>query len=247
MNEPGMTEPGMIDVALKGSAGAFALDAAFSVPAAGITAIWGPSGAGKTTLLRAIAGLTRLDGRVVIGPAVWQDERCFVPVHKRRVGYVFQEPSLLAHLTVAGNLTYGMKRIDGDVDFDGTVERLGIEPLLGRSVARLSGGERQRVALARTLLAAPEILLMDEPLSSLDSEAKAGVIPLIAAIGRQLPVLYVSHDAYEIERLADRTLRMAAGRMVDATTVTFSAQLDGLSDTEVRALAAAALKAGLRV
>ena len=237
----------MIEVALSGSAGAFAIDAAFTVPAMGITAIWGPSGAGKTTLLRAIAGLTRLSGRVAIGKDVWQDGKAFVPVHKRRVGYIFQEPSLLSHLTVAGNLVYGLKRAGVEVDFDGIVERLGIEPLLRRSVGKLSGGERQRVALARTLLGAPEILLMDEPLSSLDSGAKAEIIPLIASLGRDLPVLYVSHDAYEIERLADRTLRMKDGRVVDEPAVAFSAQLDGLSEAEVRALAAAALKAGLRV
>ncbi len=237
----------MIEVALKGSAGAFTIDATFDVPAMGITAIWGPSGAGKTTLLRAIAGLTRLDGRVTIGGDVWQDGSRFVPVHKRRVGYVFQEPSLLSHLTVAGNLLYGMKRAGVEVDFDSTVERLGIQPLLRRSVGKLSGGERQRVALARAVLGAPEILLMDEPLSSLDSGAKGEIIPLIAAIGRDLPILYVSHDAYEIERLADRTLRMKDGRIVDEPEVEFNTQLDGLSEAEVRALAAAALKAGLRV
>lgn len=241
-----MTEA-MIDVALTGQAGGFALDAVFSVPKTGITAIWGPSGAGKTTLLRAIAGLTRLDGRVAIGDTVWQDGKRFMPVHRRRVGYVFQEPSLLSHLSVAGNLLYGLKRSGTDADFDGTVERLGMESLLRRSVAKLSGGERQRVALARTLLAGPDILLMDEPLSSLDGDAKGEIIPLINAIGRDLPIVYVSHDVYEIERLADRTLRMNAGRLTSTPAVDFAAQLEGLSDAEVRSLATAALKAGLRV
>ncbi|CAL4866928.1 Sulfate/thiosulfate import ATP-binding protein CysA [Asticcacaulis sp. MM231] len=240
----------MIDVSLKGSAGAFVLDAAFSVPAQGVTAIWGPSGSGKTTLLRAIAGLTRLDGHVKIGADIWQDGSTFVPVHKRRVGYVFQEASLLTHLTVRGNLDFALKRNGGHtVDFSGLVARLKLEGLLKRSVTQLSGGERQRVALARTLLSAPEILLMDEPLSSLDSEAKAEIVPMIASLSRDtgVPVLYVSHDAYEVERLADRTLRMARGRIIDAPATTFDTSLDGLSEAQVRALAEAALKAGIKV
>jgi molybdate transport system ATP-binding protein len=240
----------LIDVSLKGSAGSFMLDAAFSVPAQGVTAIWGPSGSGKTTLLRAIAGLTRLDGHVKIGADIWQEGRAFVPVHKRRVGYVFQEASLLPHLTVRGNLDFALKR-NGDhtVDFDGLVVRLKLECLLKRSVTQLSGGERQRVALARTLLSAPEILLMDEPLSSLDSEAKAEIVPMIANLSRDtgLPILYVSHDAYEVERLADRTLRMVRGRIIDAPSATFNTSLDGLSEAQVRALAEAALKAGIKV
>ncbi|ESQ87610.1 ABC transporter, partial [Asticcacaulis sp. AC460] len=198
----------MIEVSLSGTVGGFALDAAFSVPAQGVTAVWGPSGSGKTTLLRAIAGLVRLNGRVKIGDAVWQDGARFVPAHKRRIGYVFQEPSLLSHLSVQGNLDYARYRSGASVDFDRVVEQTGIDGLLGRGVAKLSGGERQRVAIARTLLSAPDLLLMDEPLSSLDGDAKAGLIPVIAAIGKTLPVLYVSHDAFEIERLADRVLRL---------------------------------------
>ena len=240
----------MIEVSLKGSAGGFMLDAAFSMPAQGVTAIWGPSGSGKTTLLRAIAGLTQLEGHVKIGDNIWQDGRAFVPVHKRRVGYVFQEASLLPHLSVRGNLDFAVKR-NGDhkVDFDGLIERLKLTPLLGRSVGKLSGGEHQRVALARTLLSAPEILLMDEPLSSLDSEAKAEVVPMIAALSREagLPVLYVSHDAYEVERLADRTLRMSKGRIIDTPDIAFSARLDGLTEAQIHALAEAALKAGIKV
>ena len=245
-----MPETANIEVSLKGSAGAFTLDATFTVPARGVTAIWGPSGSGKTTLLRAIAGLTRLEGHVRIGDDIWQDGHCFLPVHKRRVGYVFQEASLLPHLSVHGNLDFAVKRNGGhSVDFDGLVERLKLSPLLSRSVGQLSGGERQRAALARTLLSAPEILLMDEPLSSLDGEAKAGIVPMIASLSRDtgLPVLYVSHDAYEVERLADRTLRISKGRIIDTPDIAFSASLDGLSETQIRTLAEAALKTGIKV
>ncbi len=234
-----------IDISLKGPH----LDAAFTVPASGVTAVWGPSGAGKTTLLRAIAGLVRLDGHVRIGDETWQDRRVFRPVHKRRVGYVFQEASLLPHLGVRGNLDYAAKRAGVAVDFDAVVTQLKLTSLLGRSVARLSGGERQRVALGRALLSAPKLLLMDEPLSSLDGEAKAEIVPIIADLAKAsgLPILYVSHDAYEIERLADRVLRIQDGKVTAEPEKTFSASLDGMSEAQVRALAEAALKAGIRV
>jgi len=234
----------MIEVALRGGL----IDAAFTVPAAGVTAVWGASGAGKTTLLRAIAGLTRLDGHVRLGVTVWQDSANFVPVHKRRIGYVFQEPSLLAHLNVRGNLDFAQKRNGGrKVDRDDWIERLKLAPLLDRRVETLSGGERQRVALGRTLLGAPELLLMDEPLSSLDHEARSQIVPMIADLTREagVPVLYVSHDAYEVERLADRILRIQHGRILD-TPEPPPPSLDGLDDAQVRQLALAALKAGIR-
>ncbi|HVZ28802.1 MAG TPA: ATP-binding cassette domain-containing protein [Asticcacaulis sp.] len=236
-----------IDVSLKGPiskspAGGFALDAAFTVPAAGITAVWGPSGSGKTTLLRAISGLARLSGHVRIGDATWQDSRTFVSVHKRGVGYVFQEASLFPHLTVHGNLDYARKRsVAGD--FDSIVDLLHIRDLLSRGVGALSGGERQRVALARTLLSAPGLLLMDEPLSSLDTAAKADILPLIRQIGQRLPILYVSHDVSEVATLADRVLRIQAGQVMAAEA---PASLAGLSDAQIRALAQAALAAGLQ-
>lgn len=236
-----------IDISLKGAAGGFALDAAFTVPAAGITAIWGPSGSGKTTLLRAICGLTRMTGHVRIGDTVWQDGRRFVPVQSRGAGYVFQEASLFPHLNVRGNLDYARKRSGPKQsnldDFDSIVDLLRIRPLLPRSVGALSGGERQRVALARTLLSAPVLLLMDEPLSSLDTTAKADILPLIGDIGRRVPILYVSHDATEIAALADRVLRMQAGQVTAAEA---PASLDGLSEAQIRILAQAALTAGLQ-
>ena len=234
-----------LDISLKGPH----LDATFAVPAQGVTAVWGPSGAGKTTLLRAIAGLVRLTGHVRIGDETWQDGRAFRPVHKRRLGLVFQEASLLPHLGVRGNLDYAVKRAGQKVDFDAVVAQLTLEPLLGRGVAKLSGGERQRVALGRALLSAPKLLLMDEPLSSLDGEAKAQIVPLIADLARTsgLPILYVSHDAYEIERLADRVLRIQDGKVAAAPETAFATSLDGLSEAQVKALAQAALKAGIRV
>lgn len=231
-----------IDVSLKGTAGGFRLDTAFEVPASGITAIWGPSGSGKTTLLRAICGLTRMSGHVRIGDVTWQDGRIFVPVHKRGAGYVFQEASLFPHLSVRGNLDYARKRSTTG-DFDSIIDLLRIRDLLPRGVGALSGGERQRVALARTLLSAPTLLLMDEPLSSLDSAAKADILPLIRQIGQRMPILYVSHDAAEIATLADRMLRIQAGQVTAATA---PASLDGLSDAHIRALAQAALTAGLQ-
>jgi molybdate transport system ATP-binding protein len=248
-----MSESAMIDISLSGKAGGFTLDATFCVPAQGVTAIWGPSGSGKTTLLRAIAGLTHLAGHVRIGDDIWQDGRDFLPVHKRRVGYVFQEASLLPHLSVQGNLDFARKRAVRAAGSraleDSLIERLNLSPLLHRSVHKLSGGERQRVALARALISAPNILLMDEPLSSLDGEAKAQIVPMIASLSRDigLPILYVSHDAYEVERLADRILRLSKGQIIDRPETTFDTRLDGLSDTQIRTLAAAALKAGIKV
>ena len=230
-----------LSFALRGRVGAMAFSAGYDGPADGVTAIWGASGSGKTTLLRAMAGLVRLNGHIRLDGTAWQDAKTFVPPHKRQVGLVFQEASLFPHLSVAGNLDYARKR---SVRSDDTViDLLGVRPLMSRAVDKLSGGERQRVALARTLLSAPRLLLMDEPLSSLDRDAKADILPLIREISRRLPVIYVSHDIAEVAALADRTLRMEAGVLSPAVTPARS--LDGLSEAQVRALAEAALKAGL--
>ena len=195
-----------------GGLGGFRLDAEFRLEPSGITALSGPSGSGKTSLLRCIAGLTRLPGQLIVDGEVWQDERVFVAPHRRPVGVVFQEPSLLGHLSVRGNLEYGARRAK-TADLDETIALLGLAPLLARATGALSGGERQRVALGRALVTRPRLLLMDEPLSSLDAGAKAEILPYLERLHRTLaiPVLYISHDAGEIARLADRVLLMADG------------------------------------
>lgn len=230
-----------------GQLGAFRLDATFTFPTEGITALGGPSGSGKTTLLRCIAGLTRLDGRLIVDGEVWQDERIFLAPHRRPVGVVFQEASLLPHLSVRGNLLYGARRSSAkaEVRLDDTIDLLGLGPLLARSTANLSGGERQRVALGRALLSQPRLLLMDEPLSSLDGASKAEILPYLERLHRSLaiPALYVSHDAGEIARLADRVLLMRNGQVTPGERATDA--LAALGPAERDALARAALRAGL--
>ena len=233
--------------AFAGNVGGFRLDAAFHLEASGITALSGPSGSGKTTLLRCIAGLTRLPGRLSVAGEVWQDERVFLPTHRRAVGVVFQEPSLLSHLSVRGNLLYGAKRAGGGALND-TVDLLGLGALMGRGVGALSGGERQRVALGRALLTRPKLLLLDEPLSSLDAAAKAEILPYLERLHRTLaiPALYISHDAGEIARLADHLLLMRDGKVAPGGPVRRPASdLQGLGEAERDGLARAALRAGL--
>jgi molybdate transport system ATP-binding protein len=241
---------GEIRFSLEGRFGGFALDAEAAFPDRGVTAITGPSGAGKSTLLRCLAGLARADGEVVAGAAVWQRGRRFTPTHRRGVGYVFQAPSLLPHLSVRGNLAFAVRRAGQGPGpaFDDAVEMLGLSALLERSPAALSGGEQQRVAIARSLLSRPVLLLMDEPLSSLDVASKADVLPYLEGLHRSLalPVVYVSHDALEIARLADRVLRMEGGRLRGpAVELAGADPLALLDETQVRALARAALAAGL--
>lgn len=237
-----------VEGAFAGDVGGFRLAAEFQLEASGITALSGPSGAGKTTLLRCIAGLTRLSGRLRVGNEVWQDERVFLPPHRRPVGVVFQEASLLSHLSVRGNLLYGARRAGAEGEFAGAVDLLGLGALLDRSPQTLSGGERQRVALGRALLSRPKLLLMDEPLSSLDAGAKAEILPYLERLHRTLaiPALYISHDAGEIGRLADHLLLMKGGRVTPGGAVRRGApDLSGISEAERDGLARAALKAGL--
>jgi molybdate transport system ATP-binding protein len=193
----------------------------------GLTALFGPSGSGKTTVLRCIAGLTRAAaGFVALEGECWQDEGrgWFTPAHKRACGYVFQESSLFPHLSVRRNLEYGWKRVppaEQRIAMDDTVELLGIAPLVGRMPATLSGGERQRVAMARALLASPRLLLMDEPLASLDEARKGEVLYYIERLRDELrlPILYVSHSIEEVVRLADKVVILAAGRVARAGPV----------------------------
>ncbi|MFA5825617.1 MAG: molybdenum ABC transporter ATP-binding protein [Gallionellaceae bacterium] len=198
----------------------FVLDTSFDVPAAGVTALFGPSGSGKTTLLRCIAGLERAQGMLQVNGVTWQDEKTFVPVHQRPLGYVFQEASLFPHLSLRANLEYGYKRIkpaERKVQLEQVVAWLGLNHLIGRSdTASLSGGERQRVAIGRALLTSPRILLMDEPLSALDTTSKQEILPYLERLHRELeiPVFYVSHAMDEVARLADHLVLLEKGRVI---------------------------------
>ena len=219
-----MSAPHAIRAEFRGTIGKFALDAGFTAPAKGVTALFGPSGCGKTTVLRCIAGLLRVDGVCEIDGEMWQDENgAFLPTHKRPLGYVFQEASLFQHLSVRRNLLFGAPRKDGGraneaIAFDEVVELLGVERLLDRSPRNLSGGERQRVAIGRALLSQPKLLLMDEPLSALDRATKNEILPFLERLRDRLnlPVVYITHDIAEVERLADQMVLMEKGRVIGA-------------------------------
>ena len=199
--------------------GEFALNIDTVIPETGVTAIFGPSGSGKTTLLRAIAGLEHADnGYLKVGDALWQGNGVFLPTHQRKIGYVFQEPSLFSHLSVEANLNYGLERAKDEssaVVVQQTIDLLGIEHLLKRMPWQLSGGEQQRVAIARALAANPSMLLLDEPLAALGDDQKAGILPYLESVYQQLdiPVLYVSHSRNEVARLADHMLLLDNGEI----------------------------------
>ena len=188
-----------------------------TLPARGITAIFGVSGAGKTSLINAISGLTRpQSGRIVLNDRVLNDaeQRIWLSPDKRRIGYVFQDARLFPHYKVRGNLRYGMaKSMAGQ--FDKLVALLGIEHLLDRLPSSLSGGEKQRVAIGRALLTAPELLLLDEPLASLDIPRKRELLPYLQRLAREIniPMLYVSHSLEEILHLADNVLVLENGNV----------------------------------
>ena len=219
-----MTARHAIRAEFRGTIGKFALDAGFTAPAKGVTALFGPSGCGKTTVLRCIAGLLRINGVCEIDGELWQDENgAFLPTHKRPLGYVFQEASLFQHMSVRRNLLFGAPRDNrngtkGGIAFDEVVELLGITRLLDRSPRNLSGGERQRVAIGRALLSQPKLLLMDEPLSALDRATKNEILPFLERLRDHLnlPVVYITHDIAEVERLADQMVLMDKGHVIGA-------------------------------
>jgi molybdate transport system ATP-binding protein len=219
-----VSAPHAIRAEFRGTIGKFALDAGFTAPAKGVTALFGPSGCGKTTVLRCIAGLLHVDGVCEIDGEVWQDQNgAFLPTYRRPLGYVFQEASLFQHLSVRRNLLFGAPRKRGGaarqgIAFDEVVELLGVERLLDRSPRNLSGGERQRVAIGRALLSQPKLLLMDEPLSALDRATKNEILPFLERLRDRLnlPIVYVSHDIAEVERLADQMVLMEKGRVIGA-------------------------------
>jgi len=197
----------------------FSLDVNLDMPATGVTALFGPSGSGKTTLLRCVAGFERAPGGfLALGDEVWQDQARFIPTHRRRVGYVFQDAALFPHLTVQGNLEFGLKRIaaaERRVSLDQAIALLGIGHLLARKPERLSGGERQRVAIARALAVSPRILLLDEPLAALDVARKREILPYLEQLHEtlQIPVLYVTHSPDEVARFADHLVVLEQGRV----------------------------------
>jgi molybdate transport system ATP-binding protein len=213
-----------IAVAVRHRQGDFSIDAAFEADAH-VVALFGPSGSGKTSVLNVIAGLIRpQEARVVVRERVLTDTRqgVFVPPHKRRIGYVFQDGRLFPHLSVRRNLAYGRwfaPRAQHWAKLDEIVALLGIEPLLERSPATLSGGEKQRVAIGRALLASPRLLLMDEPLASLDEARKRETLPYIERLRDELsiPIVYVSHSLAEIERLTSHVVRLESGRVLDSS------------------------------
>lgn len=198
--------------------GAFNLNVALSLPMSGVTALFGRSGCGKSSLLRVLAGLERVHGATVVcGDDVWQDRALFVPPEQRRVGLVFQEHSLLAHLDVKDNLLYGWRRTapgDRRLQMTEVVEMLAIGDLLERRVDQLSGGQSQRVALGRALLRSPRLLLLDEPLAALDTQTKKDILPFLARLAQDsgVPMILVTHAPEEVQRLADRVVFMREGR-----------------------------------
>ncbi|GAB2586972.1 molybdenum ABC transporter ATP-binding protein [Nitrincola alkalisediminis] len=196
---------------------AFQLQVSLTLPDQGVTALFGRSGSGKTTLLRCIAGLERLpDSSLTFQDQVWQSSDRFVPVHLRPIGYVFQEASLFPHLTIEQNLHYGFKRIraaDRRIGFDEVVELLSLQDYLKRYPDQLSGGQRQRVSIGRALLTSPKLLLMDEPMASLDTTSKQEILPYLERLTEelQLPIIYVSHSVEEVMRLADHMVLLEQG------------------------------------
>ena len=213
-----------IAVALHHAFGGFAIDVAFDV-AGGVVALAGPSGAGKSSVLKIIAGLiVPRDGRISINGKVLLDTATGldIPRHSRRIGFVFQEPRLFPHLTVRQNLAYGRwfaPKGGEAIGFGAAVDLLGIGHLLARKPAALSGGEQQRVAIGRALLANPRLLLLDEPLASVDEARRADIIACIERIrdGTDIPIIYVSHASEEVARLADVIVTMAGGKVTGTT------------------------------
>ncbi|RUO36376.1 molybdenum ABC transporter ATP-binding protein [Aliidiomarina sanyensis] len=203
----------------------FTLSVDMAFPSQGITALFGRSGCGKTSLFRVISGLERVaDTYVSFQGRAWQSNAQFVPLHHRRIGFVFQEASLLEHLSVRDNLLYGYRRTpeaERRLQLDEVTDLLAIKPLLNRRIHEISGGQRQRVALGRALLSSPQLLLLDEPFAALDSATKNEIIPYVREMTNRwaIPVILVSHDVREVEQLADYVALMEEGTVRSLDTL----------------------------
>ncbi|AUH33334.1 molybdenum ABC transporter ATP-binding protein [Paracoccus tegillarcae] len=225
-----------LSVAFRRRFDGLSLDVAFDAPD-GVTAIYGPSGCGKTSTVNAVAGLLRPDqGRIALDDRVLFDDSTDLPPARRRIGYVFQDARLFPHLTVAKNLGYGARFAPNPPDAAmraRVIQMLGLDDLLDRRPAGLSGGERQRVAIGRALLSSPDLLVMDEPLASLDPARKAEILPYLTRLraGGGPPILYVSHAMAEIAALADHLIVMIEGRVTHAGPLA-----DALADPDAAAL-----------
>lgn len=235
----------MISVDVSKRLDAFALNVAFEA-GGGVTALFGRSGAGKSTIVKAIAGLVRPDrGRIQVGDAVLFDaaQGIDAPAQLRRAGVVFQDGRLFPHLSVKQNLLYGFSRAKGEraIEAESVIRMLGIEALLERKPLTLSGGERQRVAVGRALLAQPRVLLMDEPLASLDTARKGEVLPYLEELNArfQIPIIYVTHDADEVLRLASDVVLLAGGAVAaSGALAAVTSRLDLPSEAEALGLGA---------
>ncbi len=228
----------MIEVDFKARVPGMAFDVAFTAPGRGVTALFGRSGAGKSTIVETIAGAKPTAvGRIAINGQVFQDSArgVFLPIERRRVGFVFQDARLFPHLSVETNLLYGFRRAKRErfIWPHEAIELLGLGDLLKRRPHRLSGGERQRVAIGRAILSQPALLLMDEPLSSLDPPRKAELLPYIERLrdGVAVPIIYISHDFNEVMRLADTLVVVDNGRIARSGPL-----LDLTSDPELSPL-----------
>jgi molybdate transport system ATP-binding protein len=215
-----------LEIDVQHAQGAFTLAADFTA-CGPVTALWGPSGAGKTTIANIIAGLIQPDrGRVALDGEVLVDRarRVFVKPSRRRIGYVFQDGRLFPHLTVRQNLLYGRMlapRAQRFVALDDVVGLLDLGPHLGRRPGLLSGGEKQRVAIGRALLSSPRLLLMDEPLASLDAARREEILPYIERLRDEagVPIVYISHVREEVERLASTVVRLDRGKVIGVDRV----------------------------
>lgn len=218
----------MLSVDVEKQLGDFSLAARFEAQS-GATALFGPSGAGKTSVVNMIAGLITPDrGRILLDETVLFDSAsgANMPAHKRRIGYIFQEGRLFPHMTVARNLDYG-RRMQGlpveATETDRVIDLLDIRPLLHRRPGKLSGGERQRVAIGRALLMRPRLLLLDEPLASLDARRKSEILPFLERLRDEagVPMVYVSHNAEEVRRIATSVVWLEDGRVKATRGVNF--------------------------